>query len=126
MVCEQASQLGSMEAVQIALLVYQGDQTFIRTAVKAAVTDKVKDMPGTTPHRPLEGTPGLPSQPGQVYDAIRAHLFERFFDPLLFAFYIQRREVAWAGNHPQNPQGERHRERLDRLGQFQVADHRRI
>ncbi len=59
MICQQSAKRGGVQQFGSAIVAGQGQRTLLDAAIKAAMPDKVKDMPGTTAHIMLKVAPGL-------------------------------------------------------------------
>ena len=74
----------------MALFIRQGDKTLIGARVKAAVADKMEDVPGAAPHSFLQIPPGLARQPGQIQEPLLLQVLDGVFNALSLPVYVQR------------------------------------
>ena len=66
------------------MFICQGDDSLIFMAVKAAVADKMKGVPGAGTHGFLQITPSLTRQPGELQETFILEILDCCFNALPF------------------------------------------
>jgi hypothetical protein len=73
----------------LVIFIGQCNIAFVGNLVKPTMPHEVKDMPGTTPHYPMQIAPGLSFQPGQFHQTVHLKFSQSLFHALLFALDLQ-------------------------------------
>jgi hypothetical protein len=84
------------------IIIHQRYQSFAGATIEPPVADEVEDVEFSLTHGPLQLTPALTLEPGELEIAILLQAFDSFIDALLFLLDVQRRAVIGAGDHPEN------------------------
>ncbi len=125
---KEPAQLGGRQKLAVpACLVDQGHTSFASFAqawIEVAVADEVEDVPVTGLHRPVQIPPRLALHPDQLDLARLDQVVDGLDHPSAFLLCVQRRQILWAGDHPQDPDGRLKGQGLDRPSHFEIADQR--